>query len=305
MPPTCATMATERDASIAETSTIAEEAGIPVHINHFGGTAEMYASAEAARERGIDITWDAYPYQAGCTLLSYVLPLTMFSRGTQALMDDLQQACRAPDAGAGIWKRPCRQTRRPTSPIVSLEQEQVDGGPAGARGLAAVGQVVRRLLLRPVDRGEPGATADLSLAGQQEVNDARLRNSLTHPLQMVPPTASTSAANSPARLRLLCHAFWAATCASSSWLRLEDAIRRMTSFPAARFGLDDRGLLRKGMAADLVIFDPQTVMSRATYQSPRLPPVGIEHVFVNGDAVVSNSALTGKRPGRLLRASLA
>jgi len=54
------------------------------------------------------------------------------------------------------------------------------------------------------------------------------------------------------------------------------------------------------MAADLVIFDPQAVIDRATYQSPRLPPVGIEHVFVNGVAVVSNSAVCGEQPGRLL-----
>jgi N-acyl-D-amino-acid deacylase len=77
----------------------------------------------------------------------------------------------------------------------------------------------------------------------------------------------------------------------------------MTSFPAARFGLDDRGLLRKGMAADLVIFDPTTVIDRATYESPRLPPEGIEHVFVNGQAVVSDGQLTGKRPGVVIRES--
>jgi N-acyl-D-amino-acid deacylase len=85
------------------------------------------------------------------------------------------------------------------------------------------------------------------------------------------------------------------------WLRLEDAIRRMTSFPATRFGLSDRGLLRRGMAADLVIFDPRTVIDRATYEAPRLAPQGIEHVYVNGVAVVANSALTNKRPGRLVR----
>jgi N-acyl-D-amino-acid deacylase len=82
---------------------------------------------------------------------------------------------------------------------------------------------------------------------------------------------------------------------------MEDAIRRMTGFPATRFGLDDRGLLRRGMAADLVIFDPRTVRDQATFEEPRLPPVGIEHVFVNGVPVVDQGRLTSRRPGCLLR----
>jgi N-acyl-D-amino-acid deacylase len=85
------------------------------------------------------------------------------------------------------------------------------------------------------------------------------------------------------------------------WLRLEDAIRRMTGFPAMRFGLDDRGLLRKGMAADLVIFDPQTVRDRATFEEPRLSPVGMEHVVVNGVPVLEHGVLAADRPGRMLR----
>ena len=87
------------------------------------------------------------------------------------------------------------------------------------------------------------------------------------------------------------------------WLRLEDAIRRMTSFPATRFGLGDRGLLRKGMAADLVVFDPQTVIDRATYDNPRQAPLGIEHVFVNGVAAVANGAVSGRRAGVLVKPS--
>ena len=86
------------------------------------------------------------------------------------------------------------------------------------------------------------------------------------------------------------------------WLTLEDAIRRMTGFPAKRFGLHDRGLVKKGMMADLVIFDAMTIKDMATFELPRLPPTGIEYVFVNGIPVVERGTLNAdRRPGRLLR----
>ena len=84
-------------------------------------------------------------------------------------------------------------------------------------------------------------------------------------------------------------------------LGLEEAVRSMTSSPAARLGLPDRGLVRDGLAADLVIFNPETVRSTATYEEPRSYPIGIEWVMVNGKPVVANGAHTGARPGRTLR----
>jgi N-acyl-D-amino-acid deacylase len=84
-------------------------------------------------------------------------------------------------------------------------------------------------------------------------------------------------------------------------LSLEEAIRRMTSAPAARLGLKERGMLRDGAVADVVVFDPQTVKSNATYDEPRQFPDGIEHVIVNGVPVVENGVHTGATPGRALR----
>jgi N-acyl-D-amino-acid deacylase len=84
-------------------------------------------------------------------------------------------------------------------------------------------------------------------------------------------------------------------------LRLEEAIRKMTSQPAHRAGLADRGLLRPGMAADVVAFDPATIRDVATYESPRQYAIGIRHVFVNGRPVVRDGRITDERPGRVLR----
>jgi N-acyl-D-amino-acid deacylase len=84
-------------------------------------------------------------------------------------------------------------------------------------------------------------------------------------------------------------------------LTLEDAIRRMTSLPARTFDFQDRGMIREGFAADLVVFDPARVQDKSTYQSPHQYTEGFDFVFVNGELVVENGKVTGKRPGRILR----
>jgi N-acyl-D-aspartate/D-glutamate deacylase len=80
-----------------------------------------------------------------------------------------------------------------------------------------------------------------------------------------------------------------------------EAVRRMTSLPAALFGLHERGTIAVGGYADLVVLDLDRVVDRATYERPFAPPVGIRDVYVNGRAAVRNDALTGARPGRVLR----
>jgi N-acyl-D-aspartate/D-glutamate deacylase len=84
-------------------------------------------------------------------------------------------------------------------------------------------------------------------------------------------------------------------------VRLEEMVRKMTSLPAQRLGLFDRGVLRPGAAADVVCFDPERVRDRATYQDPRRAPEGIPFVLVNGEIVIDSSRHTGKLPGRALR----
>jgi dihydroorotase/N-acyl-D-amino-acid deacylase len=84
-------------------------------------------------------------------------------------------------------------------------------------------------------------------------------------------------------------------------LTLEDAIRKMTSRPAARVGLADRGLLRPGMMADITVFDPMTIRDVATFDDPNRYSTGVKWVIVNGRAVVADGAITDARPGRALR----
>jgi N-acyl-D-aspartate/D-glutamate deacylase len=84
-------------------------------------------------------------------------------------------------------------------------------------------------------------------------------------------------------------------------LSLETAVAKLTSVPAARLGFRNRGVVREGALADLVVFDPATIGDEATYADPARYPRGIEHVIVNGRAAILGGAETGKRPGRLLR----
>jgi N-acyl-D-aspartate/D-glutamate deacylase len=85
------------------------------------------------------------------------------------------------------------------------------------------------------------------------------------------------------------------------WFPLEEAIRKMTSAPAARLALSDRGLIREGMKADLVIFDPKRVIDRSTFKEPLLLSEGIERVFVNGEPVFESGKTTGRLPGVVIR----
>ena len=84
-------------------------------------------------------------------------------------------------------------------------------------------------------------------------------------------------------------------------ITLEDAVRRMTSAPAQRLKIKDRGLLREGFWADITLFDPDTVEDKATFREPKQYPVGIPYVIVNGEVVLDNGVHTGKMPGRVLR----
>jgi N-acyl-D-amino-acid deacylase len=90
-------------------------------------------------------------------------------------------------------------------------------------------------------------------------------------------------------------------CREIGLFGLETAVHKMTGLSAARFGLAGRGVVRAGAHADLTVFDPDTIIDRATFAAPTLPAAGIEHVFVNGSPVWSEGKPTGNRPGRALR----
>jgi N-acyl-D-amino-acid deacylase len=280
----------------------------PVHITHFyhrrtypGGPEEMLQLVEGARAEGMDITFDSYPYEWASTRLLIQLPQWVQAGGPMALKERLAD-------------RAVRERIR----AELLSRSATFSSPAGwadvRLGAFTLPDLVRWESQTLADyMAETGTDAvdsicDLLLAenlGVAQVTSGpwteTLRDFVRHPLGMV-GTDSTFLGEKPApRTYGSFPRILGQFVRDEQLLSLEEAVRKMTGAPAARLGLTDRGLLRDGLMADLVVFDPARVRSNATYDEPRRFPDGIEHVIVNGELVVYEGRHTGALPGRALR----
>jgi len=298
-------------AALEEMAAIHEATGVPLHISHLkliGRPNWHLADAvlgffEGSRAAGIDVTFDQYPYTAGSTLLSVLLPPWAREGGVEPTLARLRDAAARDrmrrDIGNGIpgWEN--------IAGLCGWEGIMV-AGVASAANRALEGETIADLAKRrgadPLD-----VVADLLVAERMQVSmvdfygcEENVRAFAAHRLQTV-GTDGIVAGRAHPRLwgtfpRILGRFVREARIES-----LEEAVRKMTGAAANRLGLADRGILRPGMAADLVVFDPETVEDRATYREPELPPAGIDWVFVNGVSVVEKGAVTGATPGRVLR----
>ena len=140
------------------------------------------------------------------------------------------------------------------------------------------------------------------------MNEEDVRTALKHPLVSVDTDSSARAEDGPFSETKSHPRAWGTFprilgkyVREEALLTLEEAVRKMTSRPAARVKLMDRGILRAGMAADITVFDPATISDVATFEDPTHYSVGVRYVFVNGRAVVSEGEITDERPGRVLR----
>jgi N-acyl-D-amino-acid deacylase len=281
---------------------IGRGSGIPIHITHFyhrttsaGGAARLLRLVEDARDDGLDVTFDSYPYNLSSTRLTILLPQWTHDGGYDklvAVLRDPQQRARlktemTPRSGTwtDMWLTNFRHARH----------HRFEG-----RSIAEVAEMMGR---EPVD-----AVCDLLVAEDLEVsyvsaggNLATLPKFVSHPLSMVGSDALLIGAYPSPRTYGCFPIILAEYVREERFLALPDAIRKMTSFPAQRLGLPDRGLLRDGFKADVVVFDPKTVKAPATRTQPKQFPVGIDYVVVNGKVVVDNGKHTGVLAGRALR----
>jgi len=149
---------------------------------------------------------------------------------------------------------------------------------------------------------EIGANATIVVFAMDESD---VRTVLSSPLSSVITDIFAIAPSAPGKIHPRAYGtfprFLGKYVREEKFLPLEEAIRKITSLPAGKLRISDRGLLREGFWADIVIFDPGKIKDKATYPDPHQYPEGITHVIVNGQIVVENGSLTGSRPGKVLR----
>jgi N-acyl-D-amino-acid deacylase len=299
--------------SVRETLAIGERGGLPPQVTHhkvigkknWGRSVETLRLVDEARARGIDATIDQYPYTASSTSVGAALMPAWAQEGGEE-----KTLARLADPGerAKIRKeteRLIREERGGGDPKrVVLAQCEWDASLDG-KNLA---EAAARRGLPPTVEGAAEAALWIVARGDcsgifHAIGEEDLERILRHPATMI---ASDGGIPIPGEgvphprsygtfARVL-----AVYVRERGVLSLEEAVRKMSSFPAARLGLSDRGLVRPGMKADLALFDPARVRDAATFEKPHRYSEGFELVVVNGEIVLENGSVTAARPGRVL-----
>jgi N-acyl-D-amino-acid deacylase len=305
--------------AIDEALTIGRSAGVRVQLSHFksagarnwGRAAAALHKVESARAAGQDVMLDQYPYLAGSTTLTAMLPPRCLEGGIPTLLKNLQSAAFRAQARTGIeegvpgWWNPVGGSGwdsvviadAPRTPEYEGQKLSEIGAELGGDGFDAV----CHLLL-----ANEGAVAIVIFM----MSEDDLQTGMRHPLVMVGSDAVASSpdvglgGSRPHPRTYGCYPRVLGTYVRERGvLTLETAVHKMSGMPARRLGLRDRGEVREGAIADLVVFDPETVADLATYADPIRFPAGIPHVVVAGRMVVRDNQSTGERPGKVLRRS--
>ena len=304
--------------ALREAMEIGQTAGLPVHILHlkvagqqnWRKMADMVALIQAARDHGLDITADQYPYIAGMTGLQMTLPPKYLGGNHQQVVDRLrdpkarEEIRKLIETGVPGWENHVQGTGGWHGVMVAAVQKAENKQYEGQR----MDEVARRMGKEPVD-----ALCDL-LASEETfpyaiyfaMSEADVRTAMQQP--WVGFGSDGVAVNPEMKFMGRPHPRFYGTfprvlgvyVRQQKVLSLPDAIRKMTTLPAQITGLTDRGSLRPGMAADIVVFDPEKVSDTATFEDPSQYPVGIPYVIVNGIVVIDQGHYSGALPGRVL-----
>jgi N-acyl-D-amino-acid deacylase len=299
--------------SVRETIAIGEQGGLPTQITHhkivgpgnWGRSVDTLRLVDEARSRGVDVTIDQYPYTASSTSVQAgLLPAWALEGGRERILARLKD----PETRAKI--------RADTARIIRAERgggspDNVRiAGCAWDRSLAGLtlGEVTKRRGAEPtIEQAAETAFWLIEQGGCQgifhAIDEADLERILKHPATMVASDGEVTTFGRDAPhprsygtyVRVL-----GLYVREKGILSLEDAVRKMTSAPAQRLSLGDRGLLRSGLKADLVLFDPARVRDTATFDRPHQYADGVSMVMVNGQVVFENGAMTAARPGVVL-----
>jgi dihydroorotase/N-acyl-D-amino-acid deacylase len=291
-----------RDKGLKEAIAIAKGAHIPAEIFHLGASAGMdpddfIRDVQQARADGVDITGNSYPYETGWTYLTQSLPAWAQEGDSKAIVARLQ----APDSRTRILTE--MKDRDFSNLKVASVNPDFDGKPLpriAAEMHVSPAEALLNILVKM--KGE-GFQIGLPTGKRAAIVTQMLNNpwmDIGSDGIALPAGVRTSFGSPHPR------SFGSHTRLLAEYVRkqhvftLEEAVRKMTSLPANRLGLVDRGVLRQGMKADVVVFDPQTVQDMASYENPAQYSQGIAWVLVNGKPVVANGKPTNALPGQVL-----
>lgn len=298
--------------SVRDTIDVGERALMPaqvthhkiVGVNNWGGSVKTLAMIDAARARGVDATVDQYPYTASSSGLTILLPGWSLDGGQTALVKRLADpTTRARIRSAAVDN--IRYDRGGGDPknvvIASCQWDPSLAGKSLAditreRGAEVTFENAAETLLTLVEKGSAQAV-------YHAMSEEDLERILKHPASMVASDGEIpifgKAAPHPRSYGTFARVL-GRYVRDRKLLSLEEAVRKMSSFPAQRLGLVDRGLLRPGLKADLVVFDAAGVRDTATFERPHQYAEGFSLVVVNGEIVYRDGTMTGARPGRVL-----
>jgi N-acyl-D-amino-acid deacylase len=279
----------------AESFEIGRRSGVKVHISHLAVDDVAAGLLDQAQESGVDVSFDMYPYTAACTHLLMMLPEWAQAGGYRASMRRLGSEAERERLRAETAER---VRERGVITLSSVE----DGAALEGRSLGELARERGRddvdelfdLLARHAGR----ALAIYHWPGEID-GEGIIRRTLSHPLY-IGSTDGIYMGSRPHRRGFGTFARIAGEYVRDGTLRLEQAVHKVTGRPAARFSLGDRGVLEKGRAADVTIFDASSLADRSTWENGRVAPSGIVHVLVNGEAVVSGGQPTGRLPGKIV-----
>jgi N-acyl-D-amino-acid deacylase len=291
--------------SINEVVEVGRNSGIPVHISHFKASGEpnwgktKYAleALEIARSDYIDVTIDQYPYVAGSTFLSSLLPVWAHEGGTERMLERLKDGYTRKKIAVDISSKergPNWGWKNILVVSVKTEKNRIFEG-------ETMESIANKRMQPPLE-----ALFDIILEEENaatmvsfNMSEEDVKIVMTSPLQMVCTDGIALGKPHPRAYgsfpRIL------GRYVKEGVLRLEEAIKKMTSLPAQTMGLFDRGMIKPGMIADITIFNPETILDTATYKDSIRFPKGIEYVIVNGELTVKKGTYTGKRNGVVLR----
>jgi N-acyl-D-amino-acid deacylase len=287
-------------------------AEIPVQISHHkaagkpnhGKVRETLKRLDDERAHGLEITVDQYPYTAGSTTLASVLPPWAQDGGVPKVLERLRDAATRREIRAAMAADPqhgenmirgCGWDEILIASVKSARNKACEGKSleqiGAMRGEEPLESVFNLLL------DEECAVAMIMLTMAEE----DVRTVMRHPATMVGTDGIWSHGKPHPRVYGTYPRILGTYVREQRLLSLEEAVRKMTSFPAQKFGLWKKGVVRQGMDADLVIFNPDTIAERSSFQDPHQYPAGLPYVILNGQVVVDQGRYTGTLAGTVVR----